>query len=107
VAFDVYQAAGGDYWTRIRALLRVTSIFIPRIHQMQTILLAHDPAPLSLRDALRAMHYLYGRGGFLRDMVPGWLRYFRRDFHPWQDDNSALIAAWRAQGLAESMPPAA
>jgi uncharacterized protein len=99
VAFDVYNAVGGDYWTRVRAMLRVTRIFIPRIHQMQLLLLAEDETPLRLRDVLRCARYLYGQGGFMRAMIPSYLRYFRRDFHPWQDDNSHLIAAWQ-QSLA-------
>jgi predicted metal-dependent hydrolase len=106
VAFDVYTAAGGDYWTRVKAMIRVTSIFIPRIHQMQIILLAEDPAPLRMHDLLRTFRYLYGRGGLMRDLIPSYLRYFRRDFHPWQDDNSHLIAAWR-QTVQRSIAPAA
>ena len=106
VAFDVYTAVGGDYWTRVRAMLRVTRIFIPRIHQMQFMLLAEDKTPVRLRDLARCARYLYGRGGFMRDMIPNYLQYFRRDFHPWQDDNSHLIAAWQ-QTIQRSIAPAA
>ena len=97
VAYDVYQAAGGGYWRRAYAMLRVTAIFIPRIHQMQLLLLHEDPTTLSLRDLARCLRYLYGRGGFIRALLPGYCRYFRRDFHPWQDDNSQLISAWQAK----------
>lgn len=106
VAFDVYTAVGGDYWTRIRAMLRVSRIFIPRIHQMQIMLLAEDPAPVRARDLARCVAYLYARGGLMRDMIPSYLQYFRRDFHPWQDDNSHLIAAWQ-QIVQRSIAPAA
>ena len=106
VAFDVYTAAGGDYWTRVRAMLRVTRIFIPRIHQMQAMLLAEDRGSLRLTDVARCLRYLYGTGGFMRAMIPNYLRYFRRDFHPWQDDNSHLIAAWQ-QTVQRSIVPAA
>lgn len=106
VAFDVYTAAGGDYWTRVKAMLRVTRIFIPRIHQMQIILLREDSTPLSLRDLARCVRYLYGRGGFMSSMIPSYLRYFRRDFHPWQDDNSHLIEAWQPT-VQRSIVPAA
>ncbi|HKU38025.1 MAG TPA: metal-dependent hydrolase, partial [Polyangiales bacterium] len=100
-------AAGGDYRTRVHAMLRVASIFIPRIHQMQLMLLAGDPSRLSLRDVLFCARYLYGRGGFIRAILPGFLRYFRRDFHPWQDDNSHLLAAWQTPSVSLSIPPAA
>jgi hypothetical protein len=96
VALDVYTSVGGDYWTRIKAMLRVTSIFIPRIHQMQLIMLAEDPDPIRLWDVTRCVTYLYGSGGMMRDMIPSYLQYFRRDFHPWQHDNSHLITAWQS-----------
>lgn len=107
VAFDVYNAAGGGYWRRIAAMLYVTAQFIPRIHQMQLILLAGDPRPLKLRDLLFCARYLYGRGGFISALVPGYLSYFRRDFHPWNDDNSRLLSAWSAPQPTHSTPSAA
>lgn len=97
VAYDVYKAAGGGYWLRALAMVRATANFIPRIHQMQVLLLREDPTPISVRDLLRCVQYLYGRGGLISDLLPGYLRYFRPDFHPWQDDNSELIAAWQAK----------
>ncbi|HTU56877.1 MAG TPA: metal-dependent hydrolase, partial [Polyangiales bacterium] len=106
VAFDVYSAVGGDYWMRIHAMLRVTRIFIPRMHQMQIMLLAEDNTPVRLRDLARCVAYLYGRGGFMRNMIPNYLQYFRCDFHPWQDDNSRLIAAWQ-DTVQRSIAPAA
>ena len=105
VAFDVYQTVCGSYWLRILALLRVTAIFIPRVHQMQLLLLREDPQPLSPGDVGRCLRYLYGRGGFV--LVPGYLRYFRRSFHPWQDDNSHLISNWQAKYAHYAVPPAA
>jgi predicted metal-dependent hydrolase len=97
VAYDVYQAAGGGYWLRVLAMVRATANFIPRIHHMQVLLLREDPTPVSVRDLLRCAQYLYGRGGLISALLPGYLRYFRPDFHPWQDDNSELIAAWQAK----------
>jgi len=97
VAHDVYKAAGGRYPLRAFAMLRVTAIFIPRLHQLQLRLLLEDPTPLTAADVARCLRYLYGRGGFIRSLLPGYFRYFRRDFHPWHDDNSALIAAWEAR----------
>ena len=107
VAFDVYQEVCRSHWLRAFAMLRVTAIFIPRIHQMQLLLLLEDPSPIRLRDLAHCARYLYGRGGFIRGLVPGWLQYFRRDFHPWQDDNSHLVAAWQAKFGHYAVPPAA
>jgi uncharacterized protein len=94
VAFDTYQHTGGDYRTRILGMVMATYNFLPRLHMMQLILLRADPAPLRwphVRDGLRV---LYGNNGIIRSMLLGIAHYYRRDFHPWQHDNSALIAQW-------------
>jgi len=41
---------------------------------------------------LRTIGYLLSRQGIIRAMVPGWCRWFRPGFHPWQHDDRALIA---------------
>ena len=38
-----------------------------------------------------ALRYV-GPRGYLTSVLPAYLRYFRRDFHPWHDDDRALIA---------------
>ena len=104
VAYDVYQAVGGSYWMRVHAMLRVTAIFIPRIHQMQLGLLREDPTPISPRDLARCLRYLYGRGGMIRGVLPSYWRYYRRDFHPWQEDNSHLVSTWQAKYAQHAAP---
>lgn len=94
VAFDVYQAVGGSYAMRVWAMLRATRDFIPRVHLLQCMLMRQDPTPTSLGDVLFGLRYLYGKGGFIRDILPGYLRYYRPDFHPWHYDNSALAQQW-------------
>jgi hypothetical protein len=107
VAYDVYQVVCGSYWLRSFAMLRVTAIFLPRIHQMQLLMLREDPTSIRFRDLAHCARYLYGRGGFIRGLLPGYLRYFRRDFHPWQDDNSHLVSAWQAKYGHYAVPSAA
>jgi len=40
---------------------------------------------------LRSLSYLVVYPGLLRQIFPGWLAFFRPDFHPWQRDDRALI----------------
>ena len=92
VAYDVYQEVGGDYETRVRWMLRISVAFIVGITIMHLRFMAADgqlkrPAYV----AKRWWRYWGPRGHFTR-LVPAYLRYFRRDFHPWQEDHSALIA---------------
>jgi predicted metal-dependent hydrolase len=45
----------------------------------------------NLRSWLRGGLRYFGPTGYLVAVLPDYLRYYRRDFHPWQDDNRALI----------------
>ena len=38
--------------------------------------------------------YLFIKPGVLRRIFIPWLRFLRKDFHPWQHDNRYLIDAW-------------
>ncbi len=41
----------------------------------------------------RVFAYLLWQPGFLRRIFPAWLAYFLPGFHPWRQDDRALIAA--------------
>ena len=36
-------------------------------------------------------NFLWGKPGVLRKCMPDFLAYFRKGFHPWQQDNRELI----------------
>ena len=40
------------------------------------------------------LKYLFIKPGILRRMFPAYLRFYRKDFHPWQHDNRELIVEW-------------
>ena len=50
-----------------------------------------------LRDIARGLRFVWSRGGLWRAIWPELKAYYRRDFHPWQTDNRALIAGSQAQ----------
>ena len=39
--------------------------------------------------------FLWARGGLYRALIPDYVRWYRRDFHPWQQDDQPLIDACR------------
>jgi len=41
--------------------------------------------------------FLFGAGGFLSGLGPDYRRWYRRDFHPDEVDDAALIERWRAR----------
>lgn len=97
VAFDVYQAVGGGYWRRALAMARVTLFFPFALTVSQVRLLVRDGKLFDFRDFLRYLKYILGRNGLLRCMWPDLMTFFRRDFHPWQQDNYHLVQKWRSE----------
>ena len=97
VAFDTFMAVTGHMWRPRRYLLRIFAMVMAT-----TILFAVVRA--NMRDLYRedghdgreiwkrTRRYLFGRDGFLRSVIPDYLRYFRPGFHPWDEDDRALLA---------------
>jgi predicted metal-dependent hydrolase len=91
VAFDVYQHAVGSVWLRRLAMADATLGFLGEVFVRHTYLLIKDrqfrPGVLA-----RGFRVLFGRGGFIRTIWPMLTAFWRRDFHPWQNDNRDLLA---------------
>jgi len=58
------------------------------------IMLQNDGKLWSLHEWLSGLKYLFIKPGILRRMFPAYLRFYRKDFHPWQHDNRELIVEW-------------
>jgi len=97
VAFDVHVAIGGSVRERRRALLLNTFFFLKDTMRNLCIMLQKDGKLWSLREWASGMNFLFGRPGILRRVFRPWLRFMRKDFHPWQHDNRHLIAEWEQQ----------
>jgi predicted metal-dependent hydrolase len=83
VAFDVYAATGGSYRTRVIAMLITTFGFTISVALFQAALMRQDPAAAGLGVKLRGFSKMWIKPGWFRRLVPSYLDYFRRDFHPW------------------------
>jgi predicted metal-dependent hydrolase len=102
VAFDVYQELEGSYWHRVFPMARMMIGFPLTIHFIQLSLLFFDwkdgerdvdQPPITWRDFFFSIRFIWGREGFMRAIWPELKAYYRRDFHPWQNDNRDLIDA--------------
>lgn len=97
VAFDLYERAGGGYWMRVTMMPWFIGWLLPFVaYEVVRLLVEND----GLRDRAalaRAARSLGGRDGVLRKLGPGMRDYFRRDFHPSDDDQSELEEAWRRE----------
>jgi predicted metal-dependent hydrolase len=97
VAYDTWLHATRNWsrWRRwkLKALMMavVTRNFVGHRIADTLDLLAQDGVT-GWRARWQVMAYLFGRPGILRRILPAWLAYFLPGFHPWNQDDRALIA---------------
>ncbi len=96
VAFDVYEATGGDYATRVVVMAAATVLFVGAVSRMKSDLVRRDPGAQGLRHWISGMDLMWGRKGWFRRLIPGYLSYYRPDFHPWERDTTGLLERARA-----------
>ncbi len=95
VAYDVLMRVAPSYVLRVVLLVSTTlGLFVEAL--ARTADLRWKDGVLFERDTWRsARRFLFARGGLLRGHGPAYLAWFRRNFHPDQNDDAALIEAWR------------
>lgn len=106
VAFDVFLAVGGTVAERRQALMLNTFFFFKDTLRNVCIMLQTDGKLWSIREWAAGFKYLFIKPGALRRVFPAWLRFFRKDFHPWQVDNRRLIDEWERQQETTGRPSA-
>jgi uncharacterized protein len=95
VAFDVYRAIGGSYPLRVVVMATTTLVFFAEVTYVHARLL-RARGELRRRSGWAGLRRrLWKRPGLLRLLVPAYLDYYRRDFHPDDRDVSALLDEWR------------
>lgn len=94
VAFEVYRAAGGGYLLRAGALAVMSALLLVLVVPIMSALMAADRRFFSWRDWRSLLSWTMGKDGLIRRAIPMYLHYYRPDFHPWDVDNSGLIAQW-------------
>jgi len=92
-AFDLYQAVEGSHEWRIAWMRRVTWIFLSEALRQTLSNLRHDGTLWKWSTWKSAASWLFGKRGLLRQNYPAWREYFRRDFHPSQQQ-SDLSRRW-------------
>ena len=106
VAYDTWLHATREwsgakrYFVRSLVMLRTTQRFLTnRIRDSLEIMAQDGVTGWSAR--WRLATYLLGRPGIIRRILPAWAGYFRPGFHPWDHDDSHLIAQWSDARIAE------
>jgi predicted metal-dependent hydrolase len=94
VAFDVYQAANGPYALRALVMIGVTVGLIWTATHYQRKFMKHDGQHKNWKVWARGFARFWGPRGYFPKLIPAYLRYFRPDFHPWQQDDAETISAF-------------
>jgi uncharacterized protein len=82
VAFDVYQAAGGRWLERDFIMAAATIIFWGKVLEQQVRFMRADGILASPREWSALLRFLFVSPGALRRLIPPYLGYYRREFHP-------------------------
>ena len=106
VAFGVLQQVSGSHALRTLALIGATLGFLLDNFIRLFYLLAKDGQAWKPRVWIDGARYLWGREGALRVLIPDYLEWYRRGFHPQQRDDQPLIDACLAR-LPEARPASA
>ena len=96
VAYDLYQAIGGGYFTRVVMMAITTLTFFGVIGWFQLHLLRKDGQLFNWRSWKKGLGMLFSpRNGFLTKLLLPYLDYYRPGFHPLDHDSKQLEQRWR------------
>lgn len=102
VAYDTYLAATAD-WPRVRRWFLRSTVMV-----ISTLLFAYavtaNTRDLFRQDGIntgkswrRLFAYLFFSPGLMRKVLKSYFTYYRPGFHPWQEDDRALLAQAEAE----------
>jgi len=96
VAFDVYKHCVGDMKALRRQYRHFAFFEFPMNMRGITKRLLKDLHHKSSRDERKRMWtYLFGKDGMLSSMKHLYWMFNKKDFHPWQHDDSTLVEEWK------------
>jgi len=97
VAYDVFQQVGGTYAERTFYLAFSTAALGVMTTYFTTRMMLNDRKGFSLKGIGKGLWRTWGKNGTYSSLIPTWLEYFKPGFHPWDHDNSELIAQFKEQ----------
>ncbi|MGO1692798.1 MAG: metal-dependent hydrolase [Marinobacter sp.] len=97
VAYDVFQRVGGTYAERTFYLAFSTAALGVVGSYFTCRMMLNDAKRFSVADTTRGLWRLWGKNGTFSSLIPTWFSYFKPGYHPWDHDNSELIARFKAE----------
>lgn len=106
VAYDVYTQVSNSWRLKLQAGPLVAAALVPIIGGSLVAILAHDNQlqKRHIKSHLKGAAMLFGKRGLLKHVPRRLPDFFKRNFHPTQDDTRSLEQQWRknlfgSQGL--------
>jgi predicted metal-dependent hydrolase len=99
-AFDLYQALDGSHDWRVKWMRRTTVFFLTDTLRQTLNNLQHDGTLWKWSTWKSAASLLFGKRGLVSETYKPWREYFRRDFHPNQQE-SELSRRWLADNSTQ------
>ncbi len=101
VAFDVYRSTVDNEWIR-RSQMAVLTVLFLTFTGMDTVrVLRCTGRQRDIKMWLRNINLMWGVPGVFRKMIPNYLDYYRRDFHPSQHNFDAQLDVIKRQFLSD------
>ncbi len=94
VAFDIYNAVGGNYFLRCIAHLITTIIFLGVVFILYVKFIYSSGYFLDIIGHLKLLEFLLLRPGPLRKSIPIWFEYLSPSFHPNDREGSQIVSKW-------------
>ncbi|MEX2475086.1 metal-dependent hydrolase [Marinobacter sp.] len=104
VTYDVFQEVGGTYAERAFYLAFSTAALGVVASYFTTRMMLNDRGNFSLKGSAKGLWRMWGKNGVFSSLIPTWLEYFKPGFHPWDHDNSELIARFKEEINAHIAP---
>lgn len=101
VAYDVYNAIGGGYFTRVLTMIIVTFFFFAVVGTGHARLLWADRKLFDIKGNLKGLWYLWSPKGLFPQLFFKYIDFFRPGFHPNDHDTVQLLDDWRHRMLDE------
>ena len=97
VAFDVYTQVGGTLKGRRKALILATFFILKDIFRSMLIMLKQNDQLFKKKTWVDGINFLIIKPGILRRAFIPWMKFFKKDFHPWDNNNLDSIEYWKKQ----------
>ncbi len=96
VAFDVYLAVGGSHKLRKFMLRLFTLHFLMDIMASTFSMLRQNKQLWKWSTLKSGIKFTFGKGGLVRTLWPQYVSFYKKDFHPWNNDNRELLENYLA-----------